>query len=70
MPASGRRQPSADPAADRPKDLTDLEHADIRESTIGVSLCGGDKARNKARPHVGKLSRDRVSERKLGLAAA
>src|SRR5262249_6110217 len=52
------------------KDLTDLEHADVRQPAIGVSLRGSDKARNKARPYVGKLSSDRVGERKLGLAAA
>ena len=50
--------------------LSDLEQRHVGKAAVGVLLRGGDQAGNQARPHVGKVGRDRIGERKLGLAAA
>ena len=52
------------------EDLSDLEQRHVGKPAVGVVLRGGDEAREQARPHVGKVGRDRIGERKLGLAAA
>ena len=52
------------------KHLADFEQADIGKTAIGVPLRRRDQARDKARPHVGEIGRDRIGERQLRLAAA
>src|SRR5215831_11979524 len=52
------------------EDLADLEQGDIREAAVGVLLRRGDEAGNETRPHVGKVRRNRIGERKVALAAA
>ena len=52
------------------EDLTDLEQRHVGHAAIGVLLGGGEQSRNQARPHVGKVGRNGIGERKLGLAAA
>ena len=52
------------------KHLAHFKQTHVGEAAIGVLLGGGDKAGNEARPHVGKFGRNRIGQRKLGLAAA
>jgi hypothetical protein len=52
------------------EDLSDLEQRHVGHAAIGVLLGGGEQPRNQARPHVGKVRRNGIGERKLGLAAA
>ncbi len=52
------------------ENLPDFEQADIGKAAIGVAARRSDQARNEARPHVGKLHRDRIGERQFGLTAA
>ena len=51
-------------------DLSDLEQCDIRISAVGVLLAGGNKPWDQAWPHIGEIGRNRIGQRKLGLAAA
>ena len=52
------------------KDLSHLEQSGVGEAAVGISLRGGDQARNKTRPHVGKVGGDGIGECQLRLAAA
>ena len=44
------------------KHLPDLEQGDVARAPARIALGGGDKARNQARAHVGKVGRDWVGE--------
>ena len=51
------------------ENLPDFEQRHIGKAAVGILLRSRDKPRNEARPHVGKIGRDRIGERELGLAA-
>jgi hypothetical protein len=52
------------------EDLTDLEQRHVGHAAIGVLLGGGKQPWNETWPHVGKVRRNGIGERELGLAAA
>ena len=52
------------------KNLADFEQRLIAQAARGVAIGRGDKARQQARPHVGKIAGDRIGERQFRRAAA
>ena len=52
------------------ENLPDFEQRLIAKSAGGVTLRSGDKARQQARTHVGKIGGDRIGEFESGAAAA
>ncbi len=52
------------------EDRPDFEQSHIAESAIGIAFGRGDKPRQEARPHVGKIGGDRIGEHQSLVAAA
>ena len=45
-----------------PEDGADFKQSDITEAPRGIALRRRDEARQKARPHIGEIRRDRIGE--------